>query len=387
MPRCTSPVDPCQGRVCVIAPADAPPGMTHGKMSRSRTRRRRCLETVARETDFLDQVRRAWTAGAEMAEAEDARNGNCSWEASDEMDAATTFPNSCTEDASPSASFMFGSVPSFGGGVAAPAAPSVPREILESVKACSCGRPPVVAGLRLQEFWDHLERFGKKENAGAILQRMLNFRSKYKWPLTITLADIGSTLMNGPFQYLPPTASDSRPFLVVTPRQMDMAKCPLEQHQKLLMLILEAAFRASAMYADGGAGLLAVVDLRGTSSSVARNMLASFSDLARSVAMCKGSLPTSISHLHIIEGDNPSSVHKAIVSLLLSNLNAKVQARVSFGNHQAVLEAVGAGMMPKSLGGRRDGDAEWRQWLQGWQAEEVALGLALTPSADRARLV
>lgn len=33
-------------------------------------------------------------------------------------------------------------------------------------------------------------------------------RKKYKWPLTMTTADVGDTLLSGAFQYLPPLPQD-----------------------------------------------------------------------------------------------------------------------------------------------------------------------------------
>jgi len=380
MPRCATPVDPCRGRPCVIAPAATAAGAASGRMSRSRTRRRRYLESIAHEKGFLEQVRTAWVNGAAAAEAEDkdaALKGQAAWRASDEMDASTSSPCSRAGDSSSSfGSSGHCSASSLTRDATSPApVSSVPAHIVESVAECSGGRPRLIAGMPLEHFWDHLERFGKKDSAASILQRMLAFRKKYKWPLTMTTADVGDTLLSGAFQYLPPLPQDSRPVLLVTPRMMDTSKCSIEQYQKLVMLALEAAFRASADCADGGDGLLAIVDLRGTSAALARGMLASFSDLARSVAMCRGSLPTSISHLHFIESDAPSNVLKAIVNILMSNLHAKVQARVSFGSQKVVLEAVGAQMLPASLGGQRDDVSEWRDWLRVWRAEEVASGL------------
>jgi len=255
---------------------------------------------------------------------------------------------------------------------------AVPADVARAVLACCRGRPPMVAGLPLPVFWHHMLRVGKASDPAQGMERILNFRRKYNWPLTICLRDI-SEMVGGSaaLEYVPPRESAGQPTVVFAPRHLNLAKRSMEPYQMLLMFMLEAAFRESVERREEGFGLVVIIDLREISSALTRHVLMSFSDVARGVAMCSGSLPMSIAHVHLVEGSSNGGVIKAVVSMFMAPLSSKVLSRISWRSHEALLGAVGPDRLPASLGGARNaGQAEWRGCLEAWGKQEAALGLA-----------
>lgn len=375
---------------------------------RSRTRRRRTPASwILRDCEFLELVRGAWVQGVQQVEIEVAKaraKENCdrvqavqqveievtnagAEEDSDRTvlaDVRDTSPRQPSVDAVGPVSPQLSCAVSDGcagaqlfGWAHLPTC-DVPEEVSKAVRACCGDQPALLAGLPLIAFWHQVRRMSRKEDPLVVLQRMLGFRSKYKWPLTICVADVSKAIGHSVFQYLPPQPPRHHPLLMCSLQNMDTKTCSVEEYQKLAMLMMEAAFRASA---EDARGLIILVDLRGISSSLARSVLTSITDLTRGVAMCSGSLPACVSHVHLIEGGSQPGFLKAILSMLFSGLSTKVLSRVSRGDPKTALETIGAQDLPRSLGGDRDADSEWRAWLGARRAQEVASGLLPAPQS------
>jgi len=334
---------------------------------RSRTRRRRLPASwILRDGEFCELVRGAWFQAVQQVEIEVAKaraKEDCDRNPSEDgLDAPSQPP--CADSAGHEGPRLLD--------LARLPTCDVPEEVSTAVLACCGERPTILAGLPLPVFWHQVRRISKKEDPFVVLQRVLNFRAKYKWPLTICVADVSKALEHGVFQYLPPQPPLWHPLLTCALRNMDTRNCAVEEYQKLAMFMMEAAFRAIA---ENASGLIVVVDLRGISSSLARSVLTSITDLSRGVAMCSGSLPACISHVQLIESGSHQGFLKAILSMLLSGLSAKVLSRISRGDLKAALATVGARDLPSALGGDRDAEPEWRTWLETRCAREASSGL------------
>lgn len=255
----------------------------------------------------------------------------------------------------------------------------VPLAILQAAAAAAAqGRPASLAGLPPADFWRRLQevRSDKPQDHAAWADRLVRFREKYGWPLTICTSDIARALRSGAHQYLPPRAPNSRPLVTFVPKRIDERLCAIEEYQMLATFALEAAFRA-----DAAAGAALVVDLRGTATNISRTLFASFADLARGVALISGSVPTRIVHVQLIEDASAGRVARAAVGLLLSRFSAKLRARIHRGGAEAAVEALGAELLPRELGGTRDAEGEWRAWLAARRDEEEASGFSPSGSA------
>lgn len=333
---------------------------------RSRTRRRRLPASwILRDREFFELVRGAWVQGVQQVEIEVAESGAKEELGSNVPGDARDAPLQQSADAVQHEGAQLSDSVRL-------STCDVPEEVSKAVLAC-CGEQPVIlAALPLPVFWQQIQRMSRKEDAFVILQRMLSFRSKYKWPLTICVAEVSRALRHCVFQYLPPQPPLWHPLLTCVLRNMDTKSCSVEEYQKLAMFMMEAAFRAVA---EDARGLVILVDLRGISSSLARSVLTGITDLTRGVAMCSGSLPVCISHVQIIESGSQPVFLKAILSMLLSGLSTKVLSRVSRGDLKAALETVGAQDLPVAFGGDRDAEPEWRAWLEDRRSQEAASGL------------
>jgi len=261
----------------------------------------------------------------------------------------------------------------------------IPPGIVSAVMASVGLRPALVAGMPLPVFWSRVlaMRSHSKEDPKLSVQRMLDFRRKYGWPLTISTQHVARALRSGMQRFLPARDPSQRSIVTYVFRNADTTVCALEEYQMLSMFMLEAALRSGS--ADGG-GLTVIVDLRGISSAFARAIFASFSDVARSVAMVSGTLPAKISRVQLIEGDNSSRAMQTVISMLFSKLGRKMVSRVGRGGVDAAVDAIGAAELPKSLGGDRDDDADWNTWLRSWHEEEVCLGLRAREASEPAQL-
>lgn len=280
---------------------------------------------------------------------------------------------------------------------AASSSSSAPAKSVSSPEVRSCEIPPgivsevmasgdqLVAGMPLPVFWSRVlaMRSHSKEDPKLSVHRMLDFRRKYGWPLTISTQHVARALKSGIQRFLPARDPCQRCIVTYVFRNADTAVCALEEYQMLSMFMLEAALRSGS---SGGGGLTVVVDLRGISSTFARAAFMSFSDVARSIAMVSGTMPAKISRVQLIQGEDSSRAMQAVINMLFSRLGSKMVSRVGRGGVEAAVDAIGAAELPRSLGGDRDDDADWNTWLRSWHEEEVSLGLRSSEGGESVQL-
>lgn len=373
-------------------------GAKNTATGKPRARRRRTpgpLELFG--VDFLELVRGAWAEGAEQADPVerelpvDAVDGGLFEEDCVPPDAICAGTLTGKEQSEAPLDDAGQAAPEVSAGMAVeldcaagggfqhqPNSGDIPEGISEALRACSIGCPaplagdPLLAGLPLPDFWRQLQRLSRREDPMKPFERMLQFRSTYRWPLTIRAGNVARALDSGMLQYLPPQAPRGHPLLTCALCKMDMQRCAMEEYQMLAMFMLEAAFRSMV---EDHCGLIVVVDLRGISSSLARLVFMNFADLSRAIAMCSGSMPSCVAHVLLIEGPATSRFLKATLAMILSSLSGKVMSRIRRGGVDAAAEFIGVRALPQWLGGDRDADGEWLRWLEAWRVQEVTLGL------------
>lgn len=244
---------------------------------------------------------------------------------------------------------------------------------------------PEVAGVPLEVFWQKLQAIdkqgGKDGGALARAEKVLSFRQRFAWPLTIGARHIEKALSSGSQVYLPPRHTGDRPMVIFVAEKLSTRLCTMEEYQKLAMFMLEAAFRDAS--AERGNGVTIVLDVRRLSSVMWQALLSGFSDVSRGIAMCSGALPVKASHVQLIEDEHDARVARYAVSFLLSKLSSKLRSRVNRGGLDEAVKAIGKETLPLFLGGLRDSTAEFLNWLQQLQIADAA-AVAAVAAGDRA---
>lgn len=344
----------------------------------SRARRKRALASWVKNdpSSFLDLVQSAWLQGVAQAEFEASLGGLAVLERPTthvvERAPVEQWTRQCsTRDEAASAAVT--SEQSTSWQLETCDVPievaEVAREYSESQSSYQPSRQLALAGLPLPAFWTKLKALSKKEDPSKPFHRMMQFRRRHQWPLTISESSVARALESGMFQFLPPQAMGQSAVLTCSPRLMDTKRCSVEEYQMLAMFVFEAAFRS----ASAELGPVVIIDLRDISPTLAGSVFASIADVARGVAMCAGTLPLSMSHVQVIEAPSSNRFLKYVLGVLMSKLSSKILSRLSRGDEQAAAKAMDAAILPRSLGGERDADAEFSNWLAAWRAEESAL--------------
>lgn len=221
-----------------------------------------------------------------------------------------------------------------------------------------------VAGLPLDEFWRKLLTLETKgpKSAFARAEKLLQFRRRFFWPLSISAHHVEKALRSGANVYLPPRCVGDSPFVIFTAQKVDTSLCTMEEYQMLIMFMLETAFRDS--YPDQDRGVILVLDVRHLSSVVWQAFISGLSDMRRGVAMCSAALPMKASHVQLIQDEAGARLAHFSVGLALSKLSSKMRSRVNRGGPEAALEALGKETLPDFLGGQRDSVLEFSEWLE-----------------------
>lgn len=227
-----------------------------------------------------------------------------------------------------------------------------------------------VAGLPLDEFWRKLLTLETKglKSAFARAEKLLQFRRRFFWPLSISAHHVEKALRSGANVYLPPRCVGDSPFVIFTAQKVDTSLCTMEEYQMLIMFMLETAFRDS--YPDQDRGVILVLDVRHLSSVVWQAFISGLSDMRRGVAMCSAALPMKASHVQLIQDEAGARLAHFSVGLALSKLSGKMRSRVNRGGPEAALEALGKETLPDFLGGQRDSVLEFSGWLEQLQVAD-----------------
>ncbi|CAJ1434913.1 unnamed protein product, partial [Effrenium voratum] len=244
--------------------------------------------------------------------------------------------------------------------------PASLKGLAESIAHSSGHKGEVlVAGMRLEDFWQRLLALESKGKAGSALSRgekLLRFRQRYSWPSSISAQRVEKALRSGANVYLPPRWVGDSPVIIFIAQKVNTRLCAMEEYQMLIMFMLETAFRDSNP--DQDRGVTVVLDVRHLSSVVWQACLSGFSDMARGIAMCSAALPMKASQVQLIEDEAGARAAHYAVGLILSKLSSKTRSRVTRGGPQAALEGLGKEMLPDFLGGLRDSKAEFSDWLE-----------------------
>mmetsp|Transcript_46512 Transcript_46512/g.86965 ORF Transcript_46512/g.86965 Transcript_46512/m.86965 type:complete len:378 (+) Transcript_46512:73-1206(+) len=245
---------------------------------------------------------------------------------------------------------------------------------------------PEVAGMPLAEFWRKMvaseSSSGKRGGAQGRAEKFLLFRKNYSWPLSVGVHHVETALRSGANVYLPPRWAGDSPLVVFTAQKVNTRLCSMQEHQKLIMFMLEAAFRDSA---PGRGGVTIVLDVRLLSNVFWQAAVAGFSDAARAVAMCSA-LPMKATHVQLIEDEAGAWIANLALELLLKKLSSKMRSRINRGGPQAAIDGLGEENLPDFLGGCRS-SAEFSTWLEQLQltSPSTIADAALPASVRRAQ--
>eukprot|EP00434_Breviolum_minutum_P027535 symbB.v1.2.024355.t1/scaffold2298.1/size82988/5 len=196
----------------------------------------------------------------------------------------------------------------------------------------------------------------------ARAEKLLHFRRRFSWPLSISAQHVEKALRSGANVYLPPRCSGDSPVVLFTAQKVDTNLCTMEEYQMLIMFMLETAFRDS--YPDQDRGVILVLDVRHLSSVVWQAFISGLSDMRRGLAMCSASPPMKASHVQLIQDEAGARLAHFSVGLVLSKLSSKMRSRVNRGGPTTALQTLGKETLPDFLGGQRDSVLEFSGWLE-----------------------
>lgn len=253
------------------------------------------------------------------------------------------------------------------GSVQSSVVPAPLRRLAECVAAASGHKGELeVAGMPLEDFWRKLLTLETKgPRGGSALARgekLLRFRQRFSWPLSISAHHVDKALRSGANVYLPPRCLGDSPLVIFTAQKVNTRLCTMEEYQMLIMFMLETAFKDSCP--DHDRGVTVVLDVRHLSSVVWQAFLSGFSDMARGIAMCSAALPMKASHVQLIEDEAGARIAHYAIGLVLSKLSSKTRSRVIRGGPDAALQTLGKEILPDFLGGQRNSVGEFSGWLE-----------------------
>lgn len=242
--------------------------------------------------------------------------------------------------------------------------PELIRHLAESIHSATGDDTTLtVAGLPLSEFWAKLllleSSGGKHGKAVARADKMLRFRQRWSWPLSIGVRQVEAALRSGATIYLPPRWPGDSHLLVFTAQKLNTRLCTMQEYQLLILFMMEAALRDSR---PDHPGITIVLDVRLLSSVIWQACLSGWNDMRRGIELCSA-LPIKAPHVQLIE-DEARWVATSAVQFFLSKFGSKMRSRVHRGGPQAAIDKLGTEILPDFLGGRRDSMAEFSSWLE-----------------------